>query len=92
MGIANPKVIVFFAAVLPQFVDRSAGAVPGQMLLLGAIFFAIALISDGAWAIAAGTAREWLVRSERRLGAIGAAGGLVMIGLGLRVALTGRRD
>jgi threonine/homoserine/homoserine lactone efflux protein len=92
VGIANPKVIVFFAAVLPQFVDRSSGAVSLQMLLLGAVFFVIALVSDGAWALAAGAARTWLARSERRLAVIGSSGGAVMIGLGLWVAVTGRRD
>jgi threonine/homoserine/homoserine lactone efflux protein len=92
VGIANPKVIVFFAAVLPQFVDRSSGTVSLQMLLLGAVFFVIALVSDGTWALAAGTARTWLARSQRRLEVIGSTGGAVMIGLGLWVAVTGRRD
>jgi threonine/homoserine/homoserine lactone efflux protein len=41
VGVTNPKVIVF-AAVLPQFADRSAGHVPLQMLLLGAVFIGIA--------------------------------------------------
>src|SRR5499427_2938002 len=59
VGVTNPKAIVFFAAVLPQFVDRAAGHVPLQMLLLGAVFIAIAVVSDSAWALAAGTARAW---------------------------------
>jgi threonine/homoserine/homoserine lactone efflux protein len=63
-----------------------------QMLLLGAVFFVIALVSDGTWALAAGTARTWLARSQRRLEVIGSTGGAVMIGLGLWVAVTGRRD
>jgi threonine/homoserine/homoserine lactone efflux protein len=92
VGVTNPKVIVFFAAVLPQFVDRSAGHVPLQMLLLGAIFIGIAVISDGSWALAAGTARNWLARSPRRLELIGGTGGLVMIGIGASLAVTGRKD
>lgn len=92
VGAANPKVIVFFIAVLPQFVDRSAGAIPLQLLTLGAIFCAIAMICDGVWALAAGAARDWLVRSPRRLVAIGGTGGIVMIGLGAGLAVSGRKD
>jgi threonine/homoserine/homoserine lactone efflux protein len=89
VGVANPKVIVFFIAVLPQFVDRSAGSVPLQLLTLGVIFCTIAVICDGIWALAAGAARDWLVRSPRRLAAIGGTGGLVMVGLGAGLAAGG---
>jgi threonine/homoserine/homoserine lactone efflux protein len=92
VGIGNPKAIVFFAAVLPQFADRSAGHVPLQLLLLGAIFMGIALISDSMWAMVAGTARAWFARSPKRLERLGGAGGLVMIGIGASLALTGRAD
>ena len=92
VGITNPKAIVFFAAVLPQFADRSAGHVPLQLLALGVIFVAIALISDSMWAIAAGTARNWFARSPRRLELIGGTSGLAMIGIGASLALTGGRD
>jgi threonine/homoserine/homoserine lactone efflux protein len=92
VGVANPKAIVFFAAVLPQFVDPALGHVPVQLLLLGLIFVAIALVSDSVWGVAAGSARDWLARSPRRLEVVGGAGALVMIGLAVRLALTGRRD
>jgi threonine/homoserine/homoserine lactone efflux protein len=92
VGVTNPKAIVFFAAVLPQFVDRAAGRVPLQMLLLGAIFIGIGVISDGSWALVAGAARAWLARSPRRLQLIGGTGGLVMIGIGVSLAITGRKD
>jgi len=92
VGVSNPKAIVFFAAVLPQFADRSAGHMPVQLLLLGAVFMAIALVSDSMWAIIAGTARSWFARSPRRLEMVGGTGGLVMIGIGASLALTGRKD
>jgi threonine/homoserine/homoserine lactone efflux protein len=92
VGVSNPKAIIFFLAVLPQFVDRPAGHVPEQMLLLGSIFLAIAVLCDSSWALAAGTARSWLARSPRRLELIGGTGGLVMIGIGASLALTGRKD
>ncbi|MFI6873203.1 LysE family translocator [Streptomyces sp. NPDC050400] len=92
VGVANPKTIVFFAAVLPQFVDRGAGHAALQMLLLGLVFNAIAIASDSVWGLAAATARGWFARSPRRLAAIGGAGGLAMVGLGVTVAVTGRKE
>jgi threonine/homoserine/homoserine lactone efflux protein len=92
VGVLNPKVVVFFMAILPQFVDPSAGAVAVQLLLLGAVFCLIALVCDSMWALAAGAARTWLAGSPRRLAAIGGTGGVVMIGLGAGLALTGRKE
>jgi threonine/homoserine/homoserine lactone efflux protein len=94
VGVANPKSIVFFVAALPEFTSAAPGhlPLPAQMLILGALFPVIALVLDSLWATIADTARRWLVRSPRRLAMIGGAGGLVMIGLGLSVAVTGRKD
>ncbi|SFQ50616.1 Threonine/homoserine/homoserine lactone efflux protein [Amycolatopsis arida] len=92
VGFANPKSIVFLAAVLPQFVNSAAGAVPAQILLLGTLLPITALLLDSAWAYAAGTARAWFARSPRRLELIGGAGGLTMIGLGTGLAVNGRKD
>lgn len=75
--------------MLPQFVAPEAGWVPGQMLLLGAVFVVLALISDGAWALLAGSARDWFARSPKRVERLGAAGGVMMIGLGGVLAATG---
>jgi threonine/homoserine/homoserine lactone efflux protein len=92
VGLANPKTIVFFAAVLPQFVDPAIGNATGQMMLLGLIFVVIALASDSAWGLGASAARDWFARSPRRLATVGRVGGLAMIGLGVNVAVTGRKD
>jgi threonine/homoserine/homoserine lactone efflux protein len=92
VGVTNPKTIVFFAAVLPQFVDRGHGHVTAQLLLLGLVFNVIAVASDSVWGLAAATARDWFARSPRRLAVVGGVGGLAMIGLGVTVAATGRKD
>ncbi|UWE13897.1 LysE family translocator [Actinacidiphila bryophytorum] len=92
VGVTNPKTMVFFAAVLPQFVNRDAGRVHEQMLLLGLVFTAIALLCDSVWALTASAARSWFASSPRRMAAVGGTGGLAMIGLGVAVAATGRAD
>ena len=92
VGVTNPKNIVFFTAVLPQFIDPDGVATPVQMVLLGAIFVALATLSDSAYGVLAGTARTWLAGRPHRLARLGGAGGLMMIGLGTRLAVTGRRD
>ncbi|MFD9328509.1 LysE family translocator [Streptomyces sp. NPDC060065] len=92
VGVANPKTMVFFAAVLPQFVDRSQGHVSAQMLLLGLVFNVIAVVFDSAWGLVAAGARSWFANSPRRLSLVGGVGGLTMIGLGVTVAATGRKE
>lgn len=92
VGVANPKVIVFFAAMLTQFVDPHGAPMMLQMAVLGLVFVLIALVSDGAWGVMAGSARGWLSGSPRRLSTLTGAGGVVMIGLGVRLAVSGRTD
>jgi threonine/homoserine/homoserine lactone efflux protein len=91
VGITNPKTIAFFVAVLPQFVDHAAGAIALQLAELGVSFFLLALIMDGTWALIAGTARDWFARSPKRVERLGAAGGVMMIGLGGTLLVTGSK-
>jgi len=83
VGVLNPKSMVFFAAILPQFTDHAKGHLTSQLLLLGAIFCIICFFSDGAWGIIAGTIRNWLSSDARRLERLRAGGGFVMVGLGI---------
>ncbi|CAB4550525.1 unannotated protein [freshwater metagenome] len=83
VGVLNPKSIVFFAAILPAFVDKDKNTITQQLLVLGLIFCLIAFISDGSYGLLAGTAREWLSSDIKRLILMRRFGGAVMIGLGL---------
>lgn len=88
VGALNPKGLVFYAAILPQFVDREKGSVALQLILLGAIFSLLAFISDGSWGLLAGTARQWLATDPKRLEKLRATGGTVMIILGISVLIS----
>lgn len=92
VGLFNPKAFMMFAAVLPQFVDVDAGRVTAQMFALGLLAVVIGLLSDGVWAVLAAQLRHWFGASPRRGRAVGAAGGMSMIGLGVALAFTGRPD
>lgn len=92
VGLTNPKTIAFFVAVLPQFVAPAAGPIWAQLLLLGLTFQTLALICDSVWALAAGTARAWFARSPRRMSTLSGTGGVMMIGLGGTLALTGAKS
>jgi len=92
VGITNPKAYILFGAILPQFVNRAAGHVPGQMLLLALVPVAIGAVSDCSWGFAASAVRAWFARSPRRIEMVGGAGGLAMIGVGVTVAVTGRHS
>jgi threonine/homoserine/homoserine lactone efflux protein len=92
VGVTNPKAYILFGAILPQFVNRNAGDVPEQMLLLALISVTIGVVSDCTWGLAASGVRGWFAGSPRRYELVGGAGGLAMIGLGVTVAFAGRRS
>jgi threonine/homoserine/homoserine lactone efflux protein len=92
VGVTNPKALILFGAVLPEFVDRAAGKVQLQMLLLALVSVGIGLVSDSVWGISASAVRSWFARSPRRLEVVGGTGGLAMIAVGVTVAVSGRRS
>lgn len=91
VGATNPKTVVFLAAILPQFVARSHGPVTVQILVLGLVFSAIALVCDSAWALGAHGVRAWFATSPRRLELLHGAGGVAITAVGIAVLATGRR-
>jgi threonine/homoserine/homoserine lactone efflux protein len=92
VNILNPKTALFFLAFLPQFVDPEAGYAALQIVFFGLVFVALGLVTDGAYALLAGTAGNWL-RSSRAYAAMQRyVSGTVFIGLGLAAALSGSRQ
>jgi threonine/homoserine/homoserine lactone efflux protein len=89
VNILNPKTALFFYAFLPQFVDPNRGSVALQSLFLGALFVAIAMVSDSLWGLAAGSAAAWLKRRPRVVRAERFVSGGVFVGLGAFTALSG---
>ena len=87
VGSLNPKGIVFFAAILPQFIDRERGSVTFQMLLMSTIFAVLGFISDGTWGFLAGTVRDWFASDVKRLIRLRIIGGCVMVLLGILTLL-----
>lgn len=86
--LSNPKVMVFFGAFIPQFVDMK-GDHFSQVVLLGATFMAIAGITDAVYAVLAGRARAFLSAHRQKL--LSRASGMCMIGGGIWLAFTRAR-
>jgi threonine/homoserine/homoserine lactone efflux protein len=84
----NPKTALFFLAFLPQFVDSTRGAAWAQILLLGLLFAGLGFVSDGVWALVAGTLGERLRRSRRFPQVQCYVSGSVFVGLGAVAAFS----
>jgi threonine/homoserine/homoserine lactone efflux protein len=91
VNLLNPKTAIFFLAFLPQFVDPARAAVHWQILALGLTFMGLGILSDGMFALAAGTAGAFLRRSRRFLRLQRWFAGTSFIGLGVAAALAGRK-
>ena len=91
VNLLNPKTALFFLAFLPQFVEVSLGHVAMQIAFLGLLFTALGLVTDGCYALAAGTAGNWLRRSPGFLKAERYVSGVLFIGLGAAAAFAGNQ-
>lgn len=87
--ILNPKAALFFFAFLPQFVDSNRGSPLLQILLLGGIYHGMALVTDSAYAVAAGKLGHWVRRSARVVRVQRRVSGATYIGLGVLTASSG---
>ncbi|GJM37031.1 MAG: RhtB family transporter [Acidimicrobiales bacterium] len=85
----NPKTAVFFLAFVPQFVDVDAGNTTAQVVVLGALFVLIGLVTDGVYALAAGRIGRRLRRSSTAARRSERTAGVIYLGLGVTTALAG---
>lgn len=90
ISVLNPKIAIFFLAYLPQFVDPAVGNATQQIVLLGSIYVALSLITDGGYALIAGRAGIWLRRHITTSRAPRVVTGATYIGLGLQAAFSER--
>lgn len=90
VNILNPKTALFFLAFLPQFVDPVRGMIALQVLVLGTVFIVLGTITDGAYALAAGTAADWIKARPGFLSMQKYLTGGIFIVLGLGAALAGQ--
>ena len=88
INILNPKTALFFLAFLPQFVDLSRGRPQAQILALGLLFVLLGTVTDGAYALSAGTAARWLRGRPRFPAGERWISGGVYIGLGVAAAVS----
>ncbi len=91
VSVFNPKIAVFFLAFLPQFVEPSQGPVPPQILLLGLLYAGLALFTDGAYALLAGSLRSWLGGRVLQGPLPRFVTGGLYLGLGVKAALAERQ-
>ncbi|MEY4312400.1 MAG: hypothetical protein RL355_1213 [Actinomycetota bacterium] len=87
VGALNPKALVFFSAIFPQFVDASIGSITRQMVIFGIIFCTLGFFLDGMWGFVVGGSRDWFANSRKRLVALRTMGGVVMVTLGILVVI-----
>ncbi len=89
VNILNPKVALFFFAFFPQFIDPDRGSIVLQTLVLGAVFCLVGTVLDCTWALAAGTAGDWLKGNVHFMRRQRFVTGAIYLGLGVTTAFTG---
>jgi threonine/homoserine/homoserine lactone efflux protein len=91
VNVLNPHAALFCLAFLPQFVNSAKGGVPLQIAALGLLFVALSVVTDSGWAIAAGTAGQWIRTHPQFARGQRYVSGGALIGLGVAAAFSGNR-
>jgi len=89
VNVLNPKLALFFLAFLPQFVDPKRGSVASQLVFLGLLFIAVAIVIDGVYALSSGMIGNLLNRSESFARMQKTFAGITYLALGATAAITG---
>ena len=87
VNLLNPKTALFFFAFLPQFVNCSDGSVAGQILYLGILFIFMGIVSDGMYAVLAGSVGEWLKGNMKFVNCRKYLAGSIYLLLGIAAAI-----
>ena len=89
-NVTNPKMVLFFFAFLPQFVDPSSMHATRDLVFLGVLYAVLALPVKSGVALAAGSLSERMRRRPSTLAWVNRFSGAVLVGLGLRLAASER--
>ena len=86
-NVTNPKIVLFFLAFLPQFVDPASAHPTRELIGLGVLYAALALPVKGAVALLAARLSDRVLRKPEALAWMNRACGAVLVALGVRLAL-----
>lgn len=89
-NVSNPKIVVFFFAFLPQFVDPRSANPTADLIFLGVLYAAMGLVVKAGVGLAAGSLSERVLRKPRALVWINRVSGTILVALGLRLAASPR--
>lgn len=87
-NVSNPKIVLFFFAFLPQFVDPKSTNPTRDLIFLGVLYAAMGLVVKAAVGLGAGSLSERVLKRPRVMVWINRVSGGVLVALGLRLAGT----
>jgi threonine/homoserine/homoserine lactone efflux protein len=89
-NVTNAKIVLFFLAFLPQFVDPASAHATRDLVFLGVLYAVLALPVKVAVGLAAGSLSERVLRKPAAIAWMNRACGAVLVALGARLAAAGR--